>query len=99
MPAPRVIHRRDLTRPVEGRMVAGVAAGLADAFGLEANVVRCGFVVLALASGLGVLLYVIGWALMPEAPEDAPRRRPERADTVANLAFGAIVLGGLLLVR
>ena len=44
-------------------MVAGVAAGLADAFGLEPNVVRCGFVVLGIASGLGVLLYGVGWAL------------------------------------
>jgi signal transduction histidine kinase/phage shock protein PspC (stress-responsive transcriptional regulator) len=99
MPAPRVLHRRDLTRPVEGRMVAGVAAGLADAFGLDANVVRCGFVVLSLASGLGVLLYGAGWAVMPPAPEDAPPRRPTRTDAIANAAFGAIVLGGLLLVR
>jgi len=80
-------------------MVAGVAAGLADAFGLEANVVRCGFVVLSLASGLGVLLYAIAWTLMPPAPEDAPRREPARPDAIANVAFGAIVLGGLLLVR
>jgi signal transduction histidine kinase/phage shock protein PspC (stress-responsive transcriptional regulator) len=80
-------------------MVAGVAAGLADAFGLDANVVRCGFVVLSLASGLGVLLYGVGWAVMPEAPDDAPRRVPARTDAVANAAFGAIVLGGLLLVR
>jgi signal transduction histidine kinase/phage shock protein PspC (stress-responsive transcriptional regulator) len=99
MPAPRVLHRRDLARPVEGRMVAGVAAGLADAFGLEANVVRCGFVVLAIASGLGLVLYGVGWAVMPEAPEDAPRRRPARSDPVANVAFGAVVLGCLLLVR
>jgi signal transduction histidine kinase/phage shock protein PspC (stress-responsive transcriptional regulator) len=99
MPAPRILHRRDLTRPVEGRMVAGVAAGLADAFGLEANVVRCGFVVLSLASGLGVVLYLVGWALMPEAPEDVPRRESAGSDLVANLAFAAVVLGGLLLVR
>ena len=30
-------------------MVAGVAAGLADALGLDPNVVRCGFVVLAIS--------------------------------------------------
>ena len=80
-------------------MVAGVAAGLADAFGLEANVVRCGFVVLALASGLGVLLYGAGWALMPPASEDTPGRENEHGDAIANVAFGAVVLGGLLLVR
>src|SRR6185437_12346530 len=65
VPASNVLRGRDLTRPVEGRMVAGVAAGLADALGLDPNVVRCGFVVLAIASGFGVILYAAGWALMP----------------------------------
>jgi signal transduction histidine kinase/phage shock protein PspC (stress-responsive transcriptional regulator) len=97
--APRVLHRRDLTRPIEGRMVGGVAAGLADALGLDPNVVRCGFVVLAIASGFGVILYAAGWALMPGAAEGAPRRDSPPGDVVATAAFGAVVLGGLLLVR
>ena len=95
----RLLRRRDLTRPVEGRMVAGVAAGLADALGLDPNVVRCGFVVLAIASGFGVILYGIAWALMPSAPEGAERPEAPRGDAVATAAFGAVVLGGLLLVR
>jgi signal transduction histidine kinase/phage shock protein PspC (stress-responsive transcriptional regulator) len=99
VPAPRVLGRRDLTRPVEGRMVAGVAAGLADALGLDPNVVRCGFVVLAIASGFGVILYGMAWALMPGAPEGAERGEAPRGDAVATAAFGAVVLGGLLLVR
>ncbi len=88
-----------MTRPVEGRVVAGVAAGLANTFGLEANVVRCGFVVLTIASGFGVFCYLVAWALMPDAEgpvEPAPRRD---ADVVATIAFGAVVFGGLLLVR
>ena len=79
-------------------MVAGVAAGLADALGLDPNVVRCGFVVLAIASGFGVILYGVAWALMPDAA--AGSGRPEaRGDAIATAAFGAVVLGGLLLVR
>jgi len=80
-------------------MVAGVAAGLADALGLDPNVVRCGFVVLSIASGFGVLLYGIGWALMPSGPSDAARPEPHPGDAIATVAFGAVVLGGLLLVR
>jgi signal transduction histidine kinase/phage shock protein PspC (stress-responsive transcriptional regulator) len=99
MAAPRVLRRRDFSRPVEGRMVGGVAAGLADALGLDANVVRCGFVVLAIASGLGLILYGVGWAVMPNAPEGAARPVPVGGDGVATAAFGAVVLGGLLLVR
>lgn len=79
-------------------MVAGVAAGLADALGLDPNVVRCGFVVLAIASGFGVILYGVAWALMPDGAVGTGR--PEaRGDAIATAAFGAVVLGGLLLVR
>jgi len=80
-------------------MVAGVAAGLADALGLDPNVVRCGFVVLAIASGFGVIVYGVAWALMPSAPGGAERPDAPRGDAVATAAFGAVVLGGLLLVR
>ena len=80
-------------------MVAGVAAGLADALGLDPNVVRCGFVVLAIASGFGVILYGAAWALMPSAPGRADRPEAPRGVAVATAAFGAVVLGGLLLVR
>jgi signal transduction histidine kinase len=55
--------------------------------------------VLTIASGLGAVLYGIGWAVMPGAPEGAPRRESRHGDAVANIAFGAVVLGGLLLVR
>ena len=94
------LSRADFARPIEGRMVAGVAAGVANAFGLDTNVVRCGFVALSVASGFGIVCYLVAWALMPEgdarAAQSAPRREP---DVVTTVAFGAIVLGGLLLVR
>jgi len=93
------LTRADFTRPAEGRVVAGVAAGLANAFGLDANVVRCGFVVLTVASGVGVLLYGIAWALMPAAAVDAPVAPRGNADVVATIAFGTVVLGVLLAVR
>jgi signal transduction histidine kinase len=97
---PRGLSRADFTRPVEGRMAAGVSVGVADALGLDPNVVRCGFVVLALAGGFGVVGYVACWALMP-AGEAGARRRVLRTDLdpVANAAFGAVVLGLLLGVR
>ncbi len=80
-------------------MVAGVAAGLADALGLDANVVRCGFVVLAIASGFGVILYGVAWALMPDAAAGTERPVAPGGDAIATAAFGAVVFGGLLLVR
>jgi signal transduction histidine kinase/phage shock protein PspC (stress-responsive transcriptional regulator) len=96
----RALRRSDFVRPEQGRIVAGVAAGLADTFGLNANVVRCGFVVLSVASGFGVILYGAAWALMPPADPDYERPvRTDGADPISTLAFAAIVLGGLLFVR
>lgn len=55
-----------LRRPREGSMVAGVAAGLAEHFGLDVTLVRIGLVALTLMGGVGVPLYVAGWLLIPE---------------------------------
>ena len=60
-------YARVLERPTEGRMISGVAQGLANYFGVEATIVRIAFVVLALIGGLGIPLYLAGWLLMPEA--------------------------------
>jgi phage shock protein PspC (stress-responsive transcriptional regulator) len=47
-------------------MVAGVAAGLADYFGVDPTLVRIAFVALALAGGVSVPLYLAGWLLIPD---------------------------------
>ena len=54
-----------LYRPVEGRWLAGVAAGLALRLGVTAWIVRIAFALLCFAGGLGLLLYVAGWLLIP----------------------------------
>jgi signal transduction histidine kinase/phage shock protein PspC (stress-responsive transcriptional regulator) len=90
------VDRRRLARREQGRVIAGVAAGLGDALGVGANVVRCGFLVLTLAGGLGAVLYGAGWLLMRSGDPGLPRRR---ADAISTIAFSAIVLGLLILVR
>ena len=54
-----------LHRPEEGRWIAGVAAGLALHLGVAAGVIRAAFALLCFVGGLGVLLYVAGWLLIP----------------------------------
>jgi phage shock protein PspC (stress-responsive transcriptional regulator) len=56
---------RKLQRPMEGRLLFGVCAGLAHAARLDAMLVRLAFTLLALASGVGLLLYVLVWLLTP----------------------------------
>lgn len=55
-----------LSRPTNDRMLAGVAAGVARYLDLDVTIVRIAFAVLAVAGGIGVPLYLIGWLLMPE---------------------------------
>jgi len=55
-----------LRRSRDGSMLAGVAAGLAEYFEVDATFVRIGLVALTLLGGAGVPLYVAAWLLIPE---------------------------------
>ena len=55
-----------LYRTVQGRVVGGVAGGLADYFGMDPTIVRLIFVLLVIFGGSGVLLYIILWIILPE---------------------------------
>ena len=54
-----------LVRRADRRVVAGVAAGVADALGVNPLWVRLAFLVLSLGAGVGVLLYLALWWLLP----------------------------------
>jgi signal transduction histidine kinase len=79
------------------RVVAGVAGGLARTLGVDPILVRIGFVVLAFAGGLGVLVYGVLWALLP-AGDDVPVA-DHRPSVQQAVALGLITLGVLLLLR
>jgi phage shock protein PspC (stress-responsive transcriptional regulator) len=55
-----------LYRPVDDRMLAGVASGLARFLGVDVMLVRIALVVLCFVAGVGVPLYVASWLLIPE---------------------------------
>lgn len=61
---------RRLTRSVLDRKIAGVCGGCAEYFGMDSTILRILWVFVTLATGIlpGVLAYVVGWILMPQAP-------------------------------
>ncbi len=59
-----------LRRPVEGRMLGGVAAGIARYLGTDVTIVRLVIVMLALLGGAAVPVYVAAWLLIPEEGSD-----------------------------
>lgn len=56
-----------LRRPRDGRMLAGVCAGVADYFGLDVTLVRVIWAVVSIITGgAGVLAYLVAWIIIPD---------------------------------
>jgi signal transduction histidine kinase/phage shock protein PspC (stress-responsive transcriptional regulator) len=88
----------DLARSGDDRVIAGVAGGLGRSLGVDPTVVRLAFVVLSFANGLGVVLYLVGWALLPDDHQPgvaSPEARPPSAERAVGL--GLLTVGTLLL--
>jgi len=54
-----------LQRPYRGRLVAGVAAGIAEYLDVDVAIVRVGIVVLSVLGGVGIPAYIAAWLLIP----------------------------------
>jgi signal transduction histidine kinase len=86
---------RRLYRPRDHRVIAGVASGLARHLRVPVTAVRIALVLLLGFNGLGLMLYAIFWAVLPQQlPTGAQRTR---RDVALLLPFGAIGLGVILL--
>ena len=79
--------------------MAGVARGLGDHLGVPTVWVRIGFVLLAFASGAGLVMYAAFWIVVPQAPDpvddapvdDSPSARDR--DLLVLLGVGAVAVG------
>jgi len=62
------MNEKRLMRSANDRVLAGVAAGLAEYFNIDPALVRILFVIIALISGgvTGILIYIVLWIIMPE---------------------------------
>jgi phage shock protein PspC (stress-responsive transcriptional regulator) len=70
-------------------MLGGVCGGLGDYFDIDSNLVRLVFVVLAAASGVGVLIYLALWLIVPQADmeeREAKERIRAGAEEIADKA-------------
>ncbi len=65
-PAKRLIRTRN------GRLVAGVCSGIAEYAGIDATVVRLILLAVAVITfGVGALIYLAAWIVIPEEGETA----------------------------
>lgn len=64
-----------LTRSETDRVLAGVAGGIAQRFGVSSTLVRLAWGVSVLFGGFGILAYVILWIALPKGPAQIPAIR------------------------
>jgi phage shock protein C len=84
-----------------------VCGGVGRYLGVDSVLIRVAIVVLAIVGGGGVLLYILGWILIPEEKEgehlgESPPPSADMARLVfggALIAIGVILLLGLSLPR
>jgi signal transduction histidine kinase len=84
-----------LSRPREGRVVAGVCAGLAARGRTDPTLVRLAFALFSFAAGAGVVAYGALWLLTPDAGEPAVGRKRRIAGVIVLLAAAQFLLRGL----
>jgi phage shock protein C len=82
---------RRLERDPNNKMIAGVASGVAEYFGIDPTIVRVLWAITVLFGGLGVVVYIVMWIVVPEADptpaaldEEAETPEPSTADDVAE---------------
>ncbi len=79
---PSVELKKRLFRDKDNAVVAGIASGLANYFGIDSVIVRLIFVIAVFFNGLGVLVYIILWFVVPiaETTADKAAMRGERVN-------------------
>jgi len=95
---------RRLYRSRSNAMLAGVCGGLGHYLGIDPTWARLFFVLLTLVSGAGVVVYVVMWIVVPQAPageEPTVPVVPLRDNPQAHVIVGAglILLGGLAFLK
>jgi signal transduction histidine kinase len=96
--APR---RARLRRDPEHGLLGGVCAGIARELRVDPLVVRVAFVAAAVAGGIGVVVYLLAWALTPagDGSARALRLRTGRGAVEVALGVGFLLLSVLLTLR
>lgn len=100
-----VAGERLLRRRSDDRVIGGVASGLGDFLNVDPLLIRIGFVGLMVFGGLGLILYVGAWLLLPdETREDSIAEQllgrvgltPSRIGSALLLLIGGLLLVGAL---
>ena len=83
-------RRIGVPRDSEEKWFGGVAAGLARRWGVDPLIVRAAFILATCLFGLGVPLYFLGWALLPDEQGEIAAEKALRHGDPASIALCVI---------
>lgn len=89
------VHRT-FRRRSDDRVIGGVASGLGDFLNVDPLLIRIGFVGLMVFGGLGLVLYVLAWLVVPD--EASGKSIAEQLLDRAGLNTSRVLLGALVAV-
>jgi signal transduction histidine kinase len=93
--------RPRLERSRSDRVIGGVAAGIGHHLGVEPTTVRVAFVLLSVAFGFGIVVYLLTWLLAPQEAADPTVKSAARRvirPTLSQALGAALILVGVVIV-
>lgn len=97
--------KKKLYRSSRGKILAGVCTGLGEYFDIDPVLIRALFIVALLSSGVGIILYIVLWIIMPKEETTSsaesssePSEQSELNDVFFSEKHKGTVVTGLVLV-
>lgn len=96
---------KKLYRSRSDRILFGVCGGLGEYFNIDPTFFRIGFVLLVLADGIGILLYLVFALIIRKEPRDKDKEKTQKADKKIGmnarnaLGFIVVLIGISLLAK
>ncbi len=84
------LSEHGIVRSVDDRVISGLAAGIGRRLGIETVFIRAAFVALTFVWGLGVVLYVAGWAATIDTAADFDF--PQSDELLGSQRVGAVLI-------
>jgi phage shock protein PspC (stress-responsive transcriptional regulator) len=90
------IRSVDLRRDSDDKWLAGVCSGIATRLGVDPIVIRAALVLLVVLGGVGITVYLIAWAFLPNTRDEIIAEKALRDGDVLGIIL--LVIIGLSLV-
>lgn len=94
---PKHLYRSD-----QDRIIAGVCRGLGDYFDIDPLLIRIVFIILAISGGLGAILYLAAWLIIPRQKHTADQNEvsppQEKGSSDMNRNPSGLVFGILIII-